>query len=510
MRILIVDDEPLVRIGIKSSIDWQSYDMNIVGEAGDGEEAIQLMLERNPDLVLLDIKMPKKDGLEVLLEMKERGIDSKVIILSSFDDLETVKRAMKLGADDYFHKPNMNDQEILKVVSKIQKDLSIEQTEKEITYSHGSKPKEVLVKNLLLGKIDAVEQLHLKRNNISVVLFKVKNYKKILERYRDNKVDLLQNSILNLLTELLAKHKEVEFLQLEDNLFSLIFSNSEIKSKQGTYTFIYEKANNINQALKRFLNIETVYGISEPTDRLRDIKNAFQQAKHALGHGFYDANHPIFYFQKFEDVSANEQEETFIKIMKKELREENYEKFLNTLTAWEQFLQSKQKHGKDEVAKIYEGLLFMVEETYEYLGYSDKLEHIETFEELSVFYHQLFEAIFSVRGTNKNKGYSPIIKSILDYLEINYDKSISLKSLGEEFLVSPNYISRLFKKEVEKGLFDYLNEIRIQKAKSLLKDYKLKIYEIAERVGFKSQVHFAIVFQKYEGMSPKDFRKEKV
>ncbi|MDR6125269.1 two-component system response regulator YesN [Bacillus sp. SLBN-46] len=510
MRILIVDDEPLVRIGIKSSIDWQSYGITIVGEAGDGEEAIQLMLERNPDLVLLDIKMPKKDGLEVLIEMKERGIHSKVIILSSFDDLETVKKAMKLGADDYFHKPNMNDQEILKVVSKIQEELSVEQTDKEKNYDHDSKPMEAIIRNLLIGKEKAVKQLNFKGNNILVVLFKVKEYKKILERYRENDAALLQNSILNLLKELLVKDKVVEFLQIEDNLFSLIFSNSDIKSAQNTYTIIYEKVHHINQSLKRFLNIETVYGISKPADKFSNIKHAFKQAKHALDHAFYTSDQPILYFQNLEDVSADEQEETFIKKMKKELREERFEQFFNTVKEWEQYLQNKKTLSKEEVRKIYEGLLFMMEETDKYLGYIDKFEPIESFAELSGLYHQVFEEILSGRGTFKNKGYSPIIKIILEYLELNYHESISLKSLGEEFHVSPNYISRLFKKETGIGLFDYLNEIRIQKSKALLKDYQYKIYEVAEMVGFKSQVHFAIVFNKYEGMSPKDFRKERV
>ncbi len=98
----------------------------------------------------------------------------------------------------------------------------------------------------------------------------------------------------------------------------------------------------------------------------------------------------------------------------------------------------------------------------------------------------------------------------MQYIETNYKENISLKSLAEQFQVSSNYISRLFKQEVDRGLFDYINQIRIEKAKELLKDYRYKIYEVAERVGFNSQVHFAIVFHKYVGMAPKEYRKETV
>ncbi len=110
----------------------------------------------------------------------------------------------------------------------------------------------------------------------------------------------------------------------------------------------------------------------------------------------------------------------------------------------------------------------------------------------------------------KNKEYSPLIRNIMQYIDSHYKENISLKSLGDHFHVSANYISRLFKQEVNRGLFDYINEIRIEKAKELLKDYRYKIYEVAELVGFNSQVHFAIVFHKYVGMAPKEYRKEKV
>lgn len=103
--------------------------------------------------------------------------------------------------------------------------------------------------------------------------------------------------------------------------------------------------------------------------------------------------------------------------------------------------------------------------------------------------------------------FSPITKHILAYLESNYKDEISLKQLRETFFTSPNYISKLFNKEMGRSIPDYLNELRINKSKDWLKNDRYKIYEVAQLVGFKSQVHFTIVFNKYVGMPPKDYRK---
>ncbi|PLS10376.1 response regulator transcription factor [Neobacillus cucumis] len=508
MKVLIVDDEPLVRIGIKSSINWSEYGMELAGEAADGEEALTLMAETNPDIVFLDIKMPKKDGIQVLKEMKDRKLPSKVIILSSFDDLQTVKQAMKLGAEDYFHKPSMNEQEIVQVLLKIKQEIEFEQDEKEIKGTDGAVTKETILRQLLLGNTEELKQTNLKENNLYTVIFKVKNYQKVVQRYPDDHPGFLQKTVLNLLNELFSKEKEAEFLQIENNLFCVFFSFSVIRSNQLSFTSVFEKVQFIQHSLTRFLNIETTYGISEKINRPAGIPKAFNQAGKALNQSFYQPEDSIFFYQESDTDNVLEQVDTFIIKLKKELLEENYENFTEILTNLEKYLLSKKTLGESEVRKIYEGLLFIIEETEDYLGSSGRLEEIETFEELSSYYHELIQQKFSVRSKLKTQGYSPIIKNILLYLDKNYQQPISLNSLSEELNVSPNYISRLFKKEVQKGLFDYLNELRIERAKKLLKDYKYKIYEIAELVGFKSQVHFAIVFNKYVGVSPKDYRKE--
>ncbi|GAB7054529.1 hypothetical protein JCM16163A_12750 [Paenibacillus sp. YK5] len=512
MRVLIVDDEPLVRIGLKSAIRWEAGGMEIVGEAADGEEAMKLILERKPDAIILDIKMPKKDGLEVLAEMKKIGIEAKVIILSSFDDFTLVKKAMKLGASDYFHKPGMNELEIESALQKIKEEMESDRHAADDVLNRSPHAKDVILRAWLHGNTEGIRQTRLKEGNMYVLLFSIKKYAQVVKRYTKDNAAILPNTISNILSELLSKEKEVEFVQIEDNLFAVFVSHSEIKSMQASFAHVNDIVYLISSSLKRFVNIDTVFGVSDIFQTYDEGKQAAAQAKQALERKFYHPSDPLFYYQnRNEEMEASlEQVNHYIVAMKNGLKEEKYDEFALNLAEWEQYLQNKECMNEKDVHKIYQGLLFMMEDGEEYLENGNLLEEIEDFNELSSYYHARFNEKLEARISQKNKEYSPLIRNIMQYIDSHYKENISLKSLGDHFHVSANYISRLFKQEVNRGLFDYINEIRIEKAKELLKDYRYKIYEVAELVGFNSQVHFAIVFHKYVGMAPKEYRKEKV
>ncbi|WP_438348584.1 response regulator transcription factor [Paenibacillus sp. FA6] len=506
MRILIVDDEPLVRIGIKSAIPWEAHGMEIVGEAADGEEAIRLMIEHKPDVILLDIKMPKRDGIEVLQDMKAKGIEAKCIILSSFDDFVFVKKAMQLGAVDYFHKPTMNVNDVLDVLKKMQ---SLLEPQREMPIERGFGKGDAL-RNMLHGKTENAHQTKLNEGNLHVIVFSIKNYVQVSNRYTHDNVTLLPNSITNILSELLAKEKEAEFTQIDKNLFALVTSNIRSKSEQATLSYVNDLIQLIHSSLKRFVNIDTVFGTSDVFSSFMESNRAFTQAKQALSQKFYRPDLFIFHYHHEHHAGEQvlEQVTTYIKEMKMGLRENNREQFMTNLVAWEQFLQEEECMSEQDVHKIYDFILFMMENGEEYNEYRNKAAETEDFTTLKDVYRPFFDEKWNKGSLANHKKYSQIVRNILKYVEENYTQDISLKMLSHHFHVSSNYISRLFSQEVGRGLFDYMNEIRIEKAKDMLKDYRYKIYEIAEMVGFNSHVHFAIVFNKYVGMSPKEFRKE--
>ncbi|SDW77389.1 response regulator [Paenibacillus sp. CF384] len=509
MKIIIADDEPLVRIGIKSSFNWAAAGMEIVGEAADGEEALQLIEELQPDIVILDIKMPKKDGIEVLTALRDRGMRTKVIILSSFDDFVHVKQAMQLGALDYFHKPSMNVQEIMSLLQNIQ----AEARENRMSGAEAVeiKPgKAAILRELLAGSSERAEETKLKESNLYTVLFTVKRFGQILKRYTQGNAAYLPATIFNIVSELLAKEQETECMQLEYNAFLVVLSHGDSNSTQASFTHVNEIVYMIHNAMKRFLNIEPIFGISNAFHAYAELPQAVDQARRALDMKFYHPNDPVLYYQnrKRDDESVQEQIGAAIVAMKDCLKEEKYDSFAAALASWEQLLQNYEGMNERDVKKVYEGLLFMLSVGDDEDLPAGEAAQLDDFTECSSYYHAVFNEKLRARIIGKNKEYSPLIRNVVQFINTRYSENISLKLLGDTFHSSPNYISRLFKQEVGRGVFDYLNVVRIRQAKELLKDYRNKIYEIAEKVGFNSQVHFAIVFNKYEGMSPSDYRKE--
>ena len=115
ISIAIIDDESLVRLGIKSSVEWENYGYEIIGEADNGQNGLEMIQQKQPDIVLLDICMPVMDGIEVLKRLQQMEIDCKVIILSCHDDFHFVKEAMKNGAYDYLRKNEINSANILNI-----------------------------------------------------------------------------------------------------------------------------------------------------------------------------------------------------------------------------------------------------------------------------------------------------------------------------------------------------------------------------------------------------------
>lgn len=517
MRILIIDDEPLVRIGIKSAIDWEAQGVEIVGEAGDGEEALRMIAETVPDVVLLDIKMPKMDGLEVLRTIKERQVPVQTVVLSSFDDIAYVKKALKLGAFDYFHKPDMNERELTAMLKSIREQFGSQKASIPIgTGTVGSRREQILY-DALHGHVHDLSETSLKEGNMYVLLFKIKNYGTVIKRYTKETESILPNTVQNIVSEILSTEKEAEYLQLDEQLSAVFISNSELKSLLASLTRVNKIVQMISSALKRFVNIDIVLGVSDWFADFDGIRTGYEQAGKALSHQFYHPDTSIFYYQhlKQKGEQVYKQADAYLSQMKTALREEANDLFMELLSKWEKFLEQEECMEEKDVRKVYEGLLFMIGESGDSPvgGYPEDaagFEEIHEFGQLSAMYRLMFEERFKTRSHMELKGYSQLTRNIMEYTEEHYSESLSLKLFGELFHVSPNYVSRLFKQEVGQGLFDYINQRRIEKAKELLKDYRYKIYDVAEMVGFNNQAHFAIVFQKYTGFTPKQYRKEEV
>lgn len=525
MRILVVDDELLVRIGIKSCINWQEHGMQIVGEASDGIEALGLMESLKPDVMLLDIKMPKMNGIALLRQMKEKNLQCKVIILSGFDDVLHVKEAMRYGAVDYFHKPCMNSKDmldtLLDIKSQIEKEnISARDISSQAISIERNKSilKDVFLKELIQGKIPDSEAFNvrnkeigskLENKNFSCIVFCVKNCEEINKRYANSK-NTLETSTMNVLGGLLAKESCVELISFNKNLYAVITSCEKAISEKKVIEGVNSIVELITGAMKQLLNVEVVIGVSDIHKTSGEVKNAFDEAMKALKHKFFIRDGDIIHYRDIKRVDSEEAlvyVDSLIGKMKDHIAKHDFISFERTSEEFVCFLEEQPCLTEEDVKKLYNGFLFIIRDSKEGL---DEMERINSCKYLRQLYDMwtsiIHEKLEGVSKAVQFKNCSYLIKRIASFIEENYSQEITLNLLSKQFNVSPNYISRLFKEETGEALFNYINAVRVEKAKKLLLDADLKIYEVSDKVGFKSPVHFNIVFNKFTGTTPKQYR----
>lgn len=525
MKILVVDDEVLVRIGIKSCVA-QEERMEIVGEAGDGEKAMELVEQTHPDVILLDIKMPRMDGLAFMRQMNQKQLECKVIMLSSFDDFEYVKEAMKLGAVDYLHKPRMTSEDILQILRNIKQQIDEEKASvhEEQNAADDVKhdrhvPKDVFLKQWVDGQIrfDADFQSVCRENGVALhnkrfycMVFSVRDYKKVRKRYANSNQNLLQSSIGNIMNEVLAMEDGTEYFIYDENLHVVITSSNESVSERKIMEKVHEISHVILDAVHQFLDIDITVGISDICNAYDEIHDAFLQASKALEHKFYQQDKNVIYYR---DIKINRGKEALnhVNVLTNQLKtcltSRNGKEFNKVLEELIGYLQREACLSEQKVKKLLSGFLFLIEESQQWLSEIEVINNCETLGELYEVYTDFIRQ-WTEDGqcSAEYRGNNYLIQKILQIVENEYHRDITLQYLSEQLNVSPNYISRLFKKETGKGLFEYINEVRIREAKKMLENETLKIYEVGYEVGFKSPVHFNIVFNKLTGMSPKQYR----
>jgi two-component system response regulator YesN len=525
VKILIVDDEILVRIGIKSCAEWDKYGMEIIGEAEDGLRAIELIESLKPDIVLLDIKMPKMDGLQVMRHIKERNFDCKVVILSSFDDFEHIGEAMKLGMADYLHKPRMNSQDIVNalliVKDSIEKSRKLKSEEAVFNKMQISETlsKETLLKQLLSGALGSSGLMSKKLQNagislgnynIGCILFSISNIGTVMKRYENAGRNVLQAFVSNIMNGILEAEKGTEYLSYSENVHAVITSSDIRGSENNAFSHLSVLENLITDALMRFLNVKAVFGVSDVFQDLSSASVAFSQASKALDMHFYRDSKTSIHYRELAKIDANEarrQIDKLVELIKEHIANAQFEKSLEIFDKLTEIIYLNACLSKDEVKGLFNGLLFLTRGGQSSLSDMEELSLCESFSELC----QAYKKIFSDRAQKDANSiikpeYSYLVKRIMNFIKTNYTNDITLKSIAEALQVSPNYVSRVFKAETGRSPFDFLNTVRIDSAKRLLADSSLKIYEIGYKVGFKSPVHFTVVFSKHVKMSPKQYR----
>ncbi|WP_270165544.1 helix-turn-helix domain-containing protein [Paenibacillus sp. SYP-B4298] len=529
LRLIIVDDELLMRIGLRSMIQWEEHGFEIAGEASNGKEALELAEKVAPDLIITDVRMPVMDGLELIRETGKVLPKCTYVILSNFDEFRYVKEAMQLGASDYLIKCEIKQDSLVQLLGRIRQQLS----DRIQPQSGGQLPdadyrqslaylKEALFKEAISGLQSEQDiaakagplNIRLRPEEMFMLKLKIEQFDELKKKYVEQDEKLLRFSIVNILEEVIPGRWSREIV-VESSSEYLLLMNTSSKGADAR-SDIEKLCGKIIRSLKDFMNVQLTVGVSTIVRGYRYIKLAYQEATLALQQRFYAGAGRVLFFDEMERYPA--QASRGLVLSRKQ--EQEYQLIIEgkSVQRLQTFLEDIRlelaQESEEDIRSIYVSLIeyansyFTTTLRSRYLAddkslYETILEE-GTWDEIHQLVHRYIMGLFE--SEHKNGDQQTYANMAIRIMDRYYNADISLQSVAKQINVNPSYLSRIFKQETGTNFVNYLIGVRISKAKLLLENKQLKVYEIAEQVGYHNYSYFSRMFRKVVGVSPEEYR----
>ena len=535
IKVFLVEDEMVIRRGIKNSIDWEKEGYIFCGEASDGELAYPMIIKEKPDILITDIRMPFMDGLELCKLVKKELPNIKILILSGYDEFDYAKEAIRLGVTEYLLKP-ISSGKLLEALNGVSESIRREKEDKDLVRKYMEEMRENIehekqkfFEQMIAGNLsmaDALETGKKYEMNLSAGMYNLLLFRFTLGEENRKSGELLGEAeyAIEKLTERLEYVFEFQ-RGVEGWAFLLMADNEEQMSER-----VKELSKDLEEIMKNYSTIAYFGGIGQPVARLRELEESFREAERALAARFTMELNRII---SVEDIRMAQNVDTL-----DDIEITSFGEIEKTRTMLEKFLNNGAEDEIDEFVDVYINELpeenlksvlmrqYIIMDAYiVMMSFCEKIEGIEgemqaqseelknsmktiqTLEEIKNYIRMLLKKIIGVRDTISGRRYSDIIEIAKDQIRKTYmSDEISLNTIAAEVGMSPSYFSSIFSKEMGKTFVEYLTEIRMDRAKELLMCSSMKTSEIGYEVGYKDPHYFSYIFKKTQNCTPKEFR----
>ncbi|MFL0252654.1 response regulator [Clostridium neuense] len=528
VKVVIVDDEHLVRKLLKRCIDWNSIGMEIVGEASSGEEAIEVIDRYRPQLVFTDICMTNMDGIECADFIKKKYPRIKVVVISGYDDFKYAQRSIRAGIEDYLLKP-INDEVVLKTALKVKKEI---ENEREVVSEYINLKKQFAESLPFLRERLFNSLIHLDMNidevkrQMDYLNFKFKHSKfqvaamELILKYHDNyskKETIYETKILDKLKDSLKKYDDINIF-LDDDYRIVIIDNSE---KNVLERAAQDLKDNIFDKFELYYCI----GIGSTKIGIENIKESYKEALEAINYRLIMGQDSIIKYSNISLCTENHVNTSIeiddkLKVYFLSGSKEKVQGIIDDIFEKKDMLIGMSKNTIKEYAFGYISIIFEVLKEFnrdaeefhlkKYNIYKSIFE-LDTIQDIKKYVTDISSKALEIVNYHKSKKSSKLIDDIIEYIKLNLgDSQLSLAKAAKVFFVNPSYLSRIFKKEMDINFMEYLSKIRIDKAIMLISNTDFKAYEISEKVGFSDSSYFSTCFKRYTGVSVSEYRKAKL
>lgn len=522
LSILFVDDEPTMIKMYSNLIKWEEYDFIFAGFARDGEEALEILCQQHIDVAITDLRMPVMSGIELIRKATENNVNTHFIVVSGYDEFALVKEAFKLGVTDYFIKQELVADELIKALLHIKEKIGNvvkidEQSVKKVEIKDFVIDKnryrviENVCKEIIWGNNEKYSRTLFEEYGMSfsstkmcLMALDIRGYSNFEETAYLGERELLKYAIFNIFDEFVQD--ECMFCYNIPGEYVFVFSEVNSIKKHN----ILELFNNLKEALLKFFSLECVGGLSSIKSGYENLKSLYKEAKVAKNVNFFRFNQGLVFYGTFNICSFSLKTQSMVLEFKRILEGGEVDKFREGLMKFKYNQSDICPENIDDINFLYYGYYMEIlnflkkneadEENTSILneGYLKAKDEQNVFS-LNRWFEKSIDLIMILSSNDK------IIYIAKKYIQTNYKNQITLEQMAFDLDVSTRTLSRIFNRMPEKSFKQYLLKVRIAKAIELLKNSNMKVYNIAEDVGFSSVEHFSRTFKKITGKTPRDF-----
>lgn len=541
-KIVIIDDDPRVLKGMKNAIPWEELGAEWVGESMDGEQGLALVRRIQPHIVLTDIYMPVMNGIEMIEQLRSEQYDGKIVILSGYSDFNHARQALRLNVNDYLSKP-VTIQTIREVLGKVIADLEEEQLrnaeqqrlENKLLMYEPFVMKE-WIKSVLTGtatpelarlkEAEALRAKWEKQSHVVLGLHINRADKKPLNAAADQSEGDGAALIGVLSAALLEEELDCEFIELHSHHKAVLVHYDRDVAADEALKQIRGTGMRMIRSAASFPEYNVCVGVGSLKPNWQEIADSAEEAFFSIAAN-YSLQSNDSYMVEYSAVASRPMTMAgvrksvghikFCQQILEGLQHSRLEQVRTAIEAYREKLEDIALAPPDIVMlgteiwailaySLYDVGIFL-DEMFPELDLKQQLSPISTSGQLMDWLLRKAELICGSQQWDENLKHKQAVEFMIQYIHEHYADNITIQSLSNELFISRYYLGQIFKKATGDSFNHYLTKVRIAKARAMILEGKLLVYEIAEKVGFKNVPYFSTLFKKHTGLNPTDLLK---
>lgn len=518
-RVMIVEDESGIVEGLKFLIHRFMPQCQVETLASDGQDGYRKALSSRPEILLTDVRMPQMDGIEMIRKLREAGLETHYVILSGYAEFEYARSAIQLGVEEYITKP-VDEEELCNVLKRIMNIIDSERCLNQRNEQMNDQVREYMLRDFLDGKFAGGEEARSKLVQVGLPV-DCKSYLCImLEKDVDSRADrdFFCGEIKELIIQYIDFCKEQIVISYSENLaVAILFLSREIESRS-----IRNRVGIIRLALAEKMDCTVTAGIGMLHYQPEGIRESFEEARCTINYKLIKGLDSCITFEQIKDIDSGSEwiSQEDIRMLEKGIDELNDAACRQAIDAIFYKVQREKNLSMEQLQTLSLNILlvglrkvpFIQFQMNEYMGRNifslENISKFQTIEQLKNWILNTLQGMNELMLKESLPTKRDIIEEAKAYIKKNFNRDISLNDISDRFFINPYYFSQLFKKKTGDTYQNYLIELRISRAKKLLEETDLKIYEICSMVGYSDTNHFNKVFERSVGMKPSEYKKQ--